>query len=107
MLVTFGKAIAGLIISFMFSLWLGAIVAKKSVTKGDKLLITSFKYSTSINIIIWTVFGIVAALSPENEWKTGLIEIVAFIVCTLTTTFTIGLLISFRIRTGIKTNAND
>ena len=102
MLVSFGKAIAGLAISFMFSLWIGAIIAKNSVKKGDKLLLTSFKFSGSINIIIWTVFGIIAALSPENEWKTGLISITAFILCTLITTFTIGLLISFRVRAGMK-----
>ncbi len=102
MLVTFGRAIVGLVISFLFSLWLGAIVAKKSVGNGDKLLLTSFKYSVSINLIIWTVFAIVAALSPENEWKVGLIAVIAFVICTLLTTFTIGLLISYRIRTGIK-----
>ncbi len=102
MLVSFGKAIAGLAISFVLSLWLGAIIAKNSIHKGDKLLLTSFKYSSSINIVIWTVFGIIALLNPENEWKTGLITITAFILFTLITTFSIGLLIIYRIRIGIK-----
>ena len=102
MLVTFGRAIIGLVISFLLSLWLGAIVAKNSVENGDKLLLTSFKYSVSINLVIWTIFAIVAALSPENEWKVGLIAVIAFLICTLVTTFTIGLLITYRIRTGIK-----
>ncbi|MBM1106957.1 hypothetical protein JQC67_12470 [Aurantibacter crassamenti] len=102
MLTTFARAIAGLVISFVLSLWVGAIVAKKSINNEDKLLLTSFKYSASINLIIWIVFGIIAALSPENEWKVGLIAVIAFVICTLLTTFTIGLLISYRIRTGIK-----
>jgi len=57
MLVSFGGAIIGLVISFIISLWLGAIIAKKSIKRGDKLLLTSFKYSASINFIIWTVFA--------------------------------------------------
>ena len=105
MLVSFGKAIVGLVISFVISLWIGAIVAKNSVNKGDKLISTSFKYSGIINLIIWTVFGVIAGLNPESEFKSGLIALTAFVICTLLTAITVGLLISYRIRIGIRNTA--
>ena len=105
MLVSFGKTIAGLAVSFVISLWIGAIVAKNSVIKGDKLISTSFKYSGIVNLIIWTVFGVIAGLNPESEFKVGLIALIAFLICTILTTISIGLLISYRIRVGIKNTA--
>lgn len=102
MLASFGKAIIGLSIAFLFSLWIGAIVAKKRIENGDKLILTSFKYSTIINFIIWTVFGIIAELEPESEWQSILISLMAFIICTVLTTISIGLVISHRIRAAIK-----
>ena len=104
MLVSFGQAIAGLTISFVFSLWIGAIIAKNSIKNGDKLIITSFKYSGIINLIIWTVFGFIAVLNPDNEFNSLLLPLIACVISTIVTTITIGLLICYCIKDGTKKN---
>ncbi|NER11768.1 hypothetical protein SAMN06265375_1142 [Muriicola jejuensis] len=100
-LVSFGKAIIGLSIAFLISLWIGALIAKNSIKKGERLIVTSFKYSAIINLIIWTVFGLIMSLQPEGEWMWGKIAIVAFVICTVLTAISIGLLISHKIRIAI------
>lgn len=99
----YGKAMLGLIISFLIALGVGGYKASAEIQKQKSLLKTSFKYSLTVNAIIWSVFVLVTALG--NEGKNFLVVLIipffAFISCTITTTFTIGLLICYTIKRWI------
>ena len=97
----YGRAIFGLVISFILTLYIGAIVVYKDNLKNRKLLWTAFKYSTIINVIIWTVFTIITILDniETEEWFTILLPIpIAFYVCIVLTPFTIGLWVAYKVR---------
>ncbi len=101
LIAVYGKAILGLLISFILTLYFGAIVIYGDNLKGRKLLWTSFKYSTLINVIIWTVFTIITVIDNREteEWFVMLLPIpVAFYACIILTPFTIGLLIAYKVR---------
>ena len=96
---TYKISIIGLVISFMFALWIGGKLAFKNITSGKSLLLTSFKYSAVVNLIIWTTFCLIIGLTVTEERFLMMIPaIIAFIVCTILTTFSIGLLISYIIK---------
>ncbi|MDF4223367.1 hypothetical protein PXC01_17310 [Maribacter sp. M208] len=103
----YGKSIVGLVISFIIALWFGGILAQKSIEKGNSLLLTSFKYSLLINLVIWTVFSAIASFNQENEFGFFVLPFIAFIFCTTIKTFTIGLVIAFRTRTVIRNILNE
>ncbi len=63
------------------------------------LLLTSFKYSTVVNLIIWTTFCLIIGLIvAEEKFLMMIPPIIAFVACTVLTTFSIGLLISYMIK---------
>ena len=96
---TYGISTIGLVVSFLIALWIGGKIAYKNIKNGKSLLLTSFKYSTVVNLIIWTTFCLIIGLTVEEEKFLMMIPpIIAFIVCTILTTFSIGLLISYAIK---------
>lgn len=111
LLGAFGAGIVGLVMSFLFALWFAGTRIGRDLEKGMSLLGASFRYSLRVNTIIWSTFALLSLTqqclllsSPAaGSIDTGsmslalitlLAAIVAFIGCTLISTFTIGLLIS-------------
>lgn len=96
---TYGISTIGLIVAFLVALWIGGKLAYKNIKSGKSLLLTSFKYSTVVNLIIWITFCLIIGLTVTKERFLMMIpSIIAFVVCTVLTTFSIGLLISFMIK---------
>lgn len=99
LLGVYGKAILGLFISFLTALGIAGHNATIDVENQKSLLKTSFKYSLSVNSIIWTAFVLLTIFNNEKNF--GLIitpPILAFLFCTIITTFTLGLFISYLIK---------
>ncbi|MFN8438205.1 MAG: hypothetical protein U0V72_11275 [Cytophagales bacterium] len=95
----YGKGILGLIISFLIALGVGGYIAVKDLAKQNPLIKTSFRYSLTVNTIIWTVFIILTIFENSLQLILFLVPpIIAFILCTLITTFTIGILICYLIK---------
>jgi hypothetical protein len=105
MAFVYGKATLGLTIAFLFSLWYAGGQVYNGIVKNKPLLEISFQYSLTINVIIWVVFLFISIIDNFNEQLFIIISlpILAFILCTLITTFTVGLLICFIIKVEIKT----
>ena len=96
---TYGISTIGLVVAFLIALWIGGKLAYKDIENGKSLILTSFKYSTVVNLIIWTTFCLIIGLTATEERFLMMIPpIIAFVVCTILTTFSIGLLISYVIR---------
>jgi bacteriorhodopsin len=96
---TYGISTIGLVVAFLIALWIGGKLAYKNIKSGKSLLLTSFKYSTAVNLIIWTTFCLIIGLTVAEERFLMMIPpIIAFVVCTILTTFSIGLLISYMIK---------
>ncbi|MBC3846675.1 hypothetical protein H8K90_09820 [Winogradskyella echinorum] len=96
---TYGISTIGLVVAFIISLWIGGKVAYKNIKNGKSLLLTSFKYSTLVNAIIWTTFCLIISITVKEEKILMMVPpIFAFVVCTVLTTFSIGLLISYVIK---------
>ena len=96
---TYGISTIGLVIAFMVALWIGGKLAHKNIKNGKSLLLTSFKYSSVVNLIIWTTFCVIIGLTVTEERFLMMIPpIIAFVVCTVLTTFSIGLIISYVIK---------
>ena len=96
----YGKAILGLLVSFLIALGIGGQNASVDIRKQKSLLKTSFKYSLTVNAIIWTVF-ILLTIFTDGQTNILLkisLPIFAFMFCTICTTFTIGLLICYLIK---------
>lgn len=92
-------SITGLVIAFLIALWFGGKLAYENIKKGESLLLTSFKYSTLINLIIWITFCFILGFTEsENILFLMILPIIAFVICTILTTFSIGLLISYIIK---------
>lgn len=101
LIAIYGKALIGLLISFILTLYIGALIIYQDNIKNRKLLWTSFKYSTLINVIIWTVFTIITVIDnlETDEWFIILIPIpIAFYICIILTQITLGLLIAYKVR---------
>jgi len=95
----YGISTIGLVVSFLIALWFGGKLAYKNINNGNSLILISFKYSIIVNLIIWATFCIIIGLSAKSEIFLKMIPaIIAFIVCTILTTFSIGLLISYVIK---------
>ena len=106
MVAIYGKAIIGLIISFLVALCVGGHNAVTDLENQKSLIKTSFRYSLTVNSIIWTVFILLTILDNNSNFLTFLVPpIMAFIICTAITTFTIGLLVCHTIKKR-TTNAN-
>ena len=96
---TYGISTVGLVIAFVIALWFGGKLAYENINNGKSLLLTSFKYSTFVNLIIWTTFCVIIGLTVKSEKFLMMIPaIIAFVICTFLTTFSIGLLISYVIK---------
>ena len=96
---TYGISTIGLVIAFLIALWIGGKLAYRNIKSGKSLLLTSFKYSTVVNLIIWTTFCLIVGLTVTEERFLMMIPpIIAFVVCTVLTTFSIGLLIAYVIK---------
>ena len=95
----YGKPLLGLVISFLIALWMGGIIAFESIEKKNSLILTSFKYSTIVNSIIWTTFILIVLITVEEDAIAMIIPpIILFIICVIISTFTISLLVSYKIR---------
>ena len=95
----YGISTIGLIVTFLIALWIGGKLAYNNIKNGKSLLLTSLKYSTVVNLIIWTTFCLIIGLTVEEEKFLMMIPpIIAFVICTILTTFSIGLLISYVIK---------
>jgi hypothetical protein len=96
---TYGISTIGLVVAFLIALWIGGKIAYKNIKSGKSLLLTSLKYSTVVNLIIWSTFCLIIGLTVKEEKFLMMIPpIIAFFVCTILTTFSIGLLISYVIK---------
>ena len=96
---TYGISTIGLVVAFLIALWIGGKLAYENIKSGKSLLLTSFKYSTVVNLIIWATFFLIVGLTvTEEKFLMMIPPIIAFVVCTILTTFSIGLLISYVIR---------
>jgi hypothetical protein len=96
---TYGISTIGLVVAFLIALWIGGKLAYRNIKSGKSLLLTSFKYSTVVNLIIWTTFCLIIGLNVMEERFLMMIPpIIAFVVCTVLTTFSIGLLIAYVIK---------
>jgi hypothetical protein len=96
---TYGISTIGLVVAFLIALWIGGKLAYQNIKRGKSLLLTSFKYSTVVNLIIWTTFCLIVGLTVTEERFLMMIPpIIAFVVCTILTTFSIGLLIAYVIK---------
>lgn len=107
----FGAGILGLVVSFLFALWFAGMKIGRELEGGRSLLGTSFRYSLRVNSIIWSTFaflsiaqqGLLLSTPTAGTVDSGsvmmlplisfLAAVVAFIGCTVISTFTIGLLI--------------
>jgi hypothetical protein len=96
---TYGISTIGLVVAFLIALWIGGKVAYRNTKRGKSLVLTSFKYSAVVNVIIWTTFCLIVGLTVMEERFLMMIPpIIAFVVCTILTTFSIGLLIAYVIK---------
>jgi hypothetical protein len=96
---TYGISTIGLVVAFLIALWIGGKLAYQNIKNGKSLLLTSFKYSIVVNLIIWTTFCVIIGLTVTEERFLMMIPpIIAFVVCTVLTTFSIGLIISYVIK---------
>ena len=96
----YGKAIFGLICSFLIALGIAGHFAFIDFEKQKSLLGTSFKYSFTVNSIIWSVF-ILLTIADNFERDLGiyiLTPVILFFFCTAITTFTLSFIICSVIR---------
>ncbi|CAM3330680.1 hypothetical protein ZORO111903_07520 [Zobellia roscoffensis] len=101
----YGWPTLGLALSFLVALGIGAKVAYDHLGHGKSLLFSSFVYSTVVNFIIWATFCLVLLFTVEDSFLLLFPAILALLFCTIVTTFTIGLLITYLIeRTVAKLN---
>lgn len=105
----YGIPTIGLVISFLFSLWYAAKFIPSEIINNKRLIEVSFRYSLRVNLIIWSIFLWITAIqgvllsgffsSPLSSFYLLAILIipplVAFVVCSVGTTFTIGYLICY------------
>lgn len=102
MAMIYGKAIVGLVISFLIALGIAGHYAVSDLESGRTLIKTSFRYSITVNAIIWLVFMILTILDNTKDFIMLLLPpLIAFLFCTLSTTFTLGLLICYMIKKKI------
>ena len=100
----YGKATIGLVAAFLFSLWYAGRDIARHLADGAGLLRTSFKYSYSVNAVIWLVFMILTLVQNPTPVTILLLipPVIAFLICTALTTVSIGLVITAIVRNRMK-----
>ncbi|MCR6640218.1 MAG: hypothetical protein NVV82_14815 [Sporocytophaga sp.] len=103
----YGNAILGLIFTLLFALGYAGYKVFQNYPREKSLLISSFKYSLTINLVCWSVFIIISIVDNlEMDILTIIImPLAGMILCTILATFTVGLLICALIRDRIKNYA--
>src|SRR6478735_419467 len=94
----YGKAILGLIVSFIIALGIAGHYAEVGLENGKHLLKVSFIYSLTVNLIIWSVFMILTVIQNYEEERLGLyfiLPVLCFLFCNVITPFTLGLFICY------------
>ena len=109
MVCLYGKAIVGLLVSFLIVLGFAGNAAAKDLEKNSPLLKTSFKYCLTINSVIWCVFIVITLADhyKDDFWTYLVLPVIAFGVCTAASTFTVGLLICDVIRQQMKADRTN
>ncbi len=98
-----GKPLLGLILSFVIILGIAGKNVVLDILNNNSILNVSAIYSITVNAVIWSTFTVVSYFTnKEFNFLFILIPIIAFIICSLITTFTIGLLICKTIENKIK-----
>ena len=93
------KSILGLFVSFLIALRIGGIKAFTNISNNESLLLSSFKYSLTINRIIWPIFALISIIDKLNNYNDNsfitllIIPILLFILYLGATTFTLGYLV--------------
>ena len=97
---TFGVALIGFIASFVIALGIAGHYATVNIAKQRSLLETSFRYTLTVNAIIWPVFIVLTIITNDktNVWLFIIPPFIAFLISTFVTTFSIGILISYLIK---------
>lgn len=103
LIFTYGWAIIGLTISFLIAIYFGSKKAHQCLVNNKSLLSASYEFSVTINTIIWGTFIILCILQNLRSHFILYImpPLIAYIVCTLLTTFSIGLLMAYLFRRNI------
>jgi hypothetical protein len=100
----YGRAFVGG--SLVLILTSGSVVGQAfdQLLKGEKVLFTSFRFSVALNSISGIVFIAIALFDNtlQNQWLIAFLPLVAFLISTLITTFTIGQLACSGISKTIK-----
>jgi hypothetical protein len=101
----YGWAILGSGITFFIAIWFGSKKAHQTLVKEKGLLRASFNFSLTVNTIIWAVFALLTIIQNiESEIFLLLtLPLVAFLICLIGTTFTIGLYISYIFNKTLRT----
>lgn len=98
----YGKGIIGLAFSFLIALGFAGKNAFQNISNNNSLLLASFKYSFTVNVIIWFVFmSITFFTNQESSFLYLVPPFIAFIISVVVTTFTIGLFICYLIQRKI------
>jgi hypothetical protein len=94
-LIMYGFSVLGLSVSFIFSLWFAGRRIAGNLIKGDSILRASYKYSFTVNSIIWTVFILLSYRKDMGLQNVvfSIPPLILGLVCAVCTTFTLGLLI--------------
>ncbi|MDD2983700.1 MAG: hypothetical protein PHQ74_09955 [Crocinitomicaceae bacterium] len=98
---SYGIASIGLFISFVIALGIAGRSASVNIAKQKSVLETSFRYTITVNAIIWSVFILLTIISNDQKdlWFLLIPPFIAFLISTFVTAFTFGLLISYLIKT--------
>ena len=104
LIFTFGKAIIGLIISFLISLKFAGQIALKDNEKNKSLLASSFHYSIFVNSIIWIVFLVIYLVDNLSSISLSgiILPVIAFFLSVIVSTFSVSLLICYVIRRRVE-----
>ncbi len=92
-----------LVVSFLVILWFAGNSAANNFRKGQAILIVSFKYSATVNFVMWTVFYLVTLVMTKGEGAVIFFYLPAvfMLIGIVFAPFTIGLLICLMIRRKI------
>ena len=98
-----------LIIAFYFSLRFAGRKAHLNLRNKQSLRLTSFKYSLSVNLIIWlVVLGYILFVSgPAFFYGLSLVLIVITLLCTIGTAATLGYVICKKIKVNADMDDSD
>jgi hypothetical protein len=119
----FGLAILGLILSFFFAIQYGSKKAHQKLIDNESILKASFIFSLNINTIIWATFIFITFIqiaviylfeinSPFHETTDSLFMLIYglaiptlfYLLSTIGTTFSVGLLVSYLFKKNITKN---